>query len=71
MARKVKKRGRGTTRISSKNQVTIPAEALRAAGLRPGDVLVLFGPRPLVTGWLCVESGRPPERLLPLVRHFA
>ena len=39
MARKVKKRRRGTTRISSKNQVTIPAEALRAAGLRPGDVL--------------------------------
>lgn len=23
--------------ISSKNQITIPADALRAAGLRPGD----------------------------------
>ena len=39
MARKVRQRRRGTTRISSKNQVTIPAEALRAAGLHPGDVL--------------------------------
>ena len=39
MARKVRKRRRGTTRISSKNQITIPAEALRAAGLGPGDVL--------------------------------
>jgi len=38
---------------------------------RDGDVLVLFGPRPIVTGWLCVENGRPSERLLPLVRHFA
>ena len=25
------------TRISSKNQITIPVEALREAGLRPGD----------------------------------
>lgn len=24
-------------RVSSKNQVTIPVEAMRAAGLRPGD----------------------------------
>jgi AbrB family looped-hinge helix DNA binding protein len=39
MAEDVKKRRRGTTRVSSKNQVTIPAQALREAGLRPGDVL--------------------------------
>jgi AbrB family looped-hinge helix DNA binding protein len=39
MEREVRKRRRGTTRISSKHQVTIPAEALRAAGLRPGDLL--------------------------------
>jgi len=25
------------TRVSSKNQVTLPVDALRAAGLRPGD----------------------------------
>lgn len=39
MPREVRKRRRGTTRISRKHQVTIPADALRAAGLRPGDVL--------------------------------
>lgn len=36
--RKVKKRS-GRTRISSKHQVTIPVQALRSAGLEPGDVL--------------------------------
>jgi AbrB family looped-hinge helix DNA binding protein len=39
MSEEVKTRRRGTTRISRKHQVTIPVEALRAAGLRPGDVL--------------------------------
>jgi len=32
-------RRRRTTRLSSKNQVTIPASELRAAGLRSGDVV--------------------------------
>lgn len=32
-------RRRGYTRISAKNQATIPAEALRRAGLRSGDRL--------------------------------
>ena len=27
------------TRISAKNQITIPVDALRAAGLKPGDEL--------------------------------
>ena len=31
---------RGETRVTAKNQVTIPAAALREAGLAPGDVLV-------------------------------
>ncbi len=30
-------RAKGFTRISTKNQATIPVEALREAGLRPGD----------------------------------
>ena len=34
-----KRRVRGTTAISSKHQVTIPNEAMRQAGLRPGDRL--------------------------------
>ena len=29
----------GRSRISSKNQVTLPVDALRAAGLKPGDLL--------------------------------
>ena len=33
------RRRRGTTAISSKHQVTIPKEAMREAGLRPGDRL--------------------------------
>ena len=36
----VKNRRRGATRISSKHQITIPADALRAAGLEIGDRVV-------------------------------
>ena len=32
-------RRRGHTRISTKNQATLPVEALRKAGLKPGDEL--------------------------------
>ena len=38
--REVKKRRRGTAKVSSKHQVTIPVEALRAAGVRAGERLV-------------------------------
>ncbi len=34
---KVRNRRRGFTRISAKHQATIPVQALREAGLRPGD----------------------------------
>jgi bifunctional DNA-binding transcriptional regulator/antitoxin component of YhaV-PrlF toxin-antitoxin module len=40
MSREVKAKGRrprGRSRISTKNQVTLPVEALRAAGLQTGD----------------------------------
>ena len=38
--KKVKpRRRRGRTRLSAKNQATIPVEALRKAGLKPGDEL--------------------------------
>lgn len=30
---------KGQTKVSSKNQVTIPVDALNGAALRPGDVL--------------------------------
>ena len=35
----VRNRRRGAARISSKNQITIPADALRAAGLEVGERL--------------------------------
>lgn len=35
---------------------------------RDGRVLVLFGPRPDLRGWVCASEGRPEERLLTLVR---
>jgi len=34
------RRRRGETRVTSKNQITIPVAALREAGIRPGDTLV-------------------------------
>lgn len=33
----VKKRRRGFTRITAKHQATLPVQALREAGLKPGD----------------------------------
>ncbi len=39
MAARVKVRRRGTTRVSAKNQVTLPVGALAQAGLGPGDVV--------------------------------
>jgi AbrB family looped-hinge helix DNA binding protein len=38
--KEVEKRRRGASTISSKNQITIPAEALRSAGLEAGDRVV-------------------------------
>lgn len=37
---------------------------------RDGRTLVVFGSRPLYTGWLCCAGGRPAPRLLRLVRPF-
>lgn len=37
----VKRTRRGRTRISRKNQATIPVDALRQAGLKPGDELIV------------------------------
>jgi hypothetical protein len=41
---------------------------VREAPDRDGRVLVLFGSRPSLRGWLCGDGARPSERLLPLVR---
>jgi bifunctional DNA-binding transcriptional regulator/antitoxin component of YhaV-PrlF toxin-antitoxin module len=47
---KVKARRRGRTRISRKNQATLPVDALRQAGLKPGDELLVeaVGPGQIV-----------------------
>lgn len=42
----VKKRRRGTSRVSSKYQVTIPAVTLREAGLEVGERLVAHADGP-------------------------
>ena len=39
MAKRVKHRRRGYTRVSTKHQVTLPVDALRRAGIRTGDIL--------------------------------
>ena len=42
----VKNRRRGTSRISVKHQITIPADALRAAGLEAGERVVAHADGP-------------------------
>jgi bifunctional DNA-binding transcriptional regulator/antitoxin component of YhaV-PrlF toxin-antitoxin module len=44
--REVKNRRRGTSRISAKHQITIPADALRAAGLETGERIVAHADGP-------------------------
>ena len=38
---KQRRRRKGFTRVSSKNQVTLPIDVLVAAGVRPGDSLMV------------------------------
>jgi bifunctional DNA-binding transcriptional regulator/antitoxin component of YhaV-PrlF toxin-antitoxin module len=42
----VKNRRRGTSRISAKHQITIPADALRAAGLEVGERVIAHADGP-------------------------
>jgi bifunctional DNA-binding transcriptional regulator/antitoxin component of YhaV-PrlF toxin-antitoxin module len=44
--REVKHRRRGASRISAKHQITIPADALRAAGLEAGERVVAHAEGP-------------------------
>lgn len=44
--KKVKNRRRGAARISTKHQITIPADALRAAGLEVGERVVAHADGP-------------------------
>lgn len=58
---RVTKRRRGTTRVSSKNQVTIPIAALREAGLRPGNEVDVKADGP---GRIVLERSDDPLRRL-------
>jgi len=44
---------KGMSRVSSKNQVTLPVEAMRAAGLRAGDEVIV---RPIGEGEVIVAA---------------
>ena len=44
--KEVRNRRRGTSRISAKHQITIPADALRAAGLEVGERIVAHADGP-------------------------
>ncbi|HCO04169.1 MAG TPA: hypothetical protein DIT48_12560 [Actinobacteria bacterium] len=57
MSAKVKHRRRGLTRLSSKNQLTVPVDALAAAGLKPGDLLRVRAAEP---GRIVFERDRDP-----------
>lgn len=50
----------GRTKVSSKHQVTIPVQAFRTAGLRPGDLLTVeaVGPGRVVLSSLDAELDR-------------
>lgn len=58
----VKARRRGASRISAKHQITIPVEALRAAGLEVGDRVVAHAAAP---GRIVLE------REVDVLEHFA
>lgn len=72
-------RGRGTTELNAPSAALLPGRAagwhtddgLHRAPARDGEVIVLFGARPGLEGWLVTAEGRPGVALLDDVRHFA
>jgi hypothetical protein len=44
---------------------------LQPGSPRDGQVIVIFGPRPNLTGWPAARDGRPGEEVLLHVRHFS
>ena len=69
-------RNEGATALRAPSAALLPGGArgqhvaggLVEAAEEDGTVLVLFGRRPAVRGWLCGDYARPSERVLPLVR---
>lgn len=71
-------RGRGARRLTAASAALLPGAAhgwrvdvlVHATARRDGRVIVLFGPRPDLTGWPATVAGRPGDDLLARVRHF-
>jgi hypothetical protein len=71
-------RGDGATALEAPSAALVDGgargEFVRAglveADERDGRVLVIYGARSDVRGWLCTVEGHPSERLLTLVHHF-
>ena len=69
-------RNGGATSLEAPSAALLPNEArgyrvdrgLRDGAHRDGKVMVLFGARPDLVGWLAAEEARPPEFLLSRVR---
>lgn len=72
-------RAAGAKRITAPSAALLPGGAgghrvdggLRPSHPRDGNVIVLFGRRPDLTGWAAVSEGRPRRDLLAHVRHFS
>lgn len=72
-------RAAGAHAITAPSAALLPGAArgertdgsLVAGDDRDGEVWVLYGRRPDLRGWRVVEAGRPPERVLALVRPLA
>lgn len=70
-------RAQGATGITAPSAALLPGTAggrvdggLRPGPARDGKVIVLYGPRPDLTGWIATAAGRPGKELLLCVRHF-
>jgi hypothetical protein len=71
-------RAKGVDRLVATSAALLPGGARGrrvSAGVQPGDprdgvVIVIFGVPEGLLGWVAAVDGRPPEDLLPRVRHY-
>ena len=71
-------RGAGATALRAPSAALLPGSAggrVCHGGMHPappadGEVWVLFGPRPDLPGWRCVQSGTAPADLLSAIQHL-
>jgi len=69
----------GATRVAAPSAALLRGAArgwrvdggLQPAPDRDAKVLVLFGSRPDIVGWVAATEGRPGEELLPFVQHLS